>query len=234
LTASPRWLGGLLLANAAVCLGMLGNALLPGGCGACGRTGTVLPAAGLVVYLVLAWASRRPLPGRPASYLLAAAAGVHLGLVASMVVTSSFCWMCAAAAVLCWICLVGWMLRGRGPVWEMGAGVAMAGAAAFLAAVPLVWLSQEPDPGPGKTRLLVFERSGCSACESFRRSVKPRLLQIVPELDLEFRPAEGAVWLVPSTPMLVLLRPGGRKVVLDQPLDPGEIARQIRQHSGTN
>jgi hypothetical protein len=145
-----------------------------------------------------------------------------------MVATRSFCWMCAVAAVISWVCLVGWMALGRGPAWEMGAGVAMAGAAAFLAGVPLVWLSQEPDPGPGKARLLVFERAGCPACESFRRSVGPRLQEQLPSLDLEYRPAEGAVWLVPATPMLVLLRSGGRKVVLDQPLNAAEVARQIR------
>ncbi len=192
-----------LLAGLAAALAF--SALKLAGCASCAASPGPAAAGALLYAALLALAAWRGASG-PVLLGLAAAVGVHAGLLATMLARGPACGPCAgaaASAVVAWAAAAG----TDGPRWSLLPAIAPWTAAAALALPAPV-----PEaPALAELRVVVYTAPDCPYCDELRDRVLPEAVREIP-VKVDWRPADSAAF-VSRTPTLVISRGASVKVL---------------------
>jgi hypothetical protein len=155
-------------------------------------------------------------PRRPVALLLIGAFGLHLGLVALMVMRGPFCVTCLLAAGASGVVTTVVLWRERELVETAIALVPWTAAAAF--ALPVQVAPREVPSAPGaQVQIAVYTRDGCAYCDRLRDEVLPQALEgLDGRVEVRWIAAPPGT----ATPAIIVSRgPGGKYIEGLPPVD---------------
>lgn len=172
-------------------------------CGACRAGGFSLGLVGFAFYagLFLAAAFSGPAPLLSAGIIFGF--GVHVMLVAQLLLAGLRCWICFGAALVSLALVVAIILHDRANLarmafvlpWSVLLVLGWNGAPRAASAAPTA---------PGAVRVTVFTQSECGYCDDLRRKVMPDIeREFGPRIEVVYRPAADLP-AIRKTPTLIL------------------------------